>query len=328
ALTAAVIFVVVGLAIKMALFPLHGWLPGAYAESPSAVSLFLAATNTKVAIYLLLRLAFGVFGAALVFGRMPITEVGLVLACVAMLVASAVACFQSDFKYLLAWSSIAQVGYIAAGLGLATADGVTAAYLHVVNHAIIKGALFAAAGVVMLRAGSTRLRAMAGIGRTMPWTFAAIVLAGFALVGVPPTAGFISKWVLAEALIADGQWAVLAVLLVSSLLSLVYVGRVIEAGWFRRPAEPATTEPATTEPATTGPAPTEPAEPATGGTAAAGTATARRAPARPVTAERTPLAMAAATWALVLLSLVFGLAPEWPMSLAEGAAAVLVGAGG
>src|SRR5690606_34227291 len=80
ALTAAVIFVVVGLAIKMALFPLHGWLPGAYAESPSAVSLFLAATNTKVAIYLLLRLAFGVFGAALVFGRMPITEVGLVLA--------------------------------------------------------------------------------------------------------------------------------------------------------------------------------------------------------------------------------------------------------
>ena len=334
ALTAAVIFVVVGLAIKMALFPLHGWLPGAYAESPSAVSLFLAATNTKVAIYLLLRLAFGVFGAALVFGRMPITEVGLVLACVAMLVASAVACFQSDFKYLLAWSSIAQVGYIAAGLSLATADGVTAAYLHVVNHAIIKGALFAAAGVVMLRVGSTRLRAMAGIGRTMPWTFAAIVLAGFALVGVPPTAGFISKWVLAEALIADGQWAVLAVLLVSSLLSLVYVGRVIEAGWFRRPAEPepATTEPAEpepAEPASTESASTEPVtEPVTGGTAAAGTATVRRATARPVTAGRTPPAMAAATWALVLLSLVFGLAPEWPMSLAEGAAAVLGGAGG
>ncbi|TDC63735.1 monovalent cation/H+ antiporter subunit D family protein [Actinomadura sp. GC306] len=282
ALSAAVVFVFVGLAIKMALFPLHGWLPGAYAESPSAVSVFLSATNTKVAIYLLLRFAFGVFGAALVFGRMPMTDVGLVLACLGMLVASAVACFQSDFKYLLAWSSIAQVGYIAAGFSLATADGVTAAYLHVINHAVIKGALFAAAGIVVLRLGSARLSDMAGMGRTMPWTFAAIVLSGLGLVGVPPTAGFVSKWVLAEALIADGRWAVLAVLLVSSLLSLVYVGRVIEAGWFRRPAEP-------------------------------------------VAVARPPLSMTAATWALVIVSLVFGIAPEWPMSLAEGASSVLVG---
>ncbi|XRQ09856.1 monovalent cation/H+ antiporter subunit D family protein [Actinomadura welshii] len=282
ALSAAVIFVFVGLAIKMALFPLHGWLPDAYGESPSAVAVFLSATNTKVAIYLLLRLAFGVFGAALVFGRMPVTEIGLLLACLAMLVASAAACFQSDFKYLLAWSSIAQVGYIAAGFSLATADGVTAAYLHIINHAIIKGALFAAAGIAVLRLGSARLPAMAGMARTMPWTFAAIVLAGLGLIGVPPTAGFVSKWVLADALIADGRWAVLAVLLVSSLMSVVYVGRVIEAGWFRRPAET-------------------------------------------VPVERPPLAMSAALWALVLLSLVFGVAPEWPMSLAEGAASVLVG---
>ncbi|TDD35282.1 monovalent cation/H+ antiporter subunit D family protein [Actinomadura sp. KC06] len=284
ALAAAVIFVFVGLAIKMALFPLHAWLPDAYAEAPSAVSMFLSATNTKVAIYALLRFAFGVFGAALVFGRMPITEIGLLLACLAMLVASAVACFQTDFKYLLAWSSIAQVGYIVAGFSLATADGLTAAYLHIINHALIKGALFAAAGIVVLRLGSARLPAMAGLSRSMPWTFAAIVLAGLGLVGVPPTAGFVSKWVLAEALIEEGRWAVLAVLLISSLLSLVYVGRVIEIGWFRRPAEP-----------------------------------------EPVTAARPPLSMAAATWSLVLLSLVFGLAPGWPMSLAEDAAAALLG---
>ncbi|MFG2248130.1 monovalent cation/H+ antiporter subunit D family protein [Spirillospora sp. NPDC048823] len=282
ALAAAVIFVFVGLAIKMALFPLHAWLPDAYAESPSVVAAFVSATNTKVAIYLLLRLAFGVFGAALVFGRMPVTEVGLLLACLAMLVASAVACFQSDFKYLLAWSSIAQVGYIAAGFSLATADGVSAAYLHIINHALIKGALFAAAGIVVLRLGTARLAAMAGLGRAMPWTFAAIVLAGLGLIGLPPTAGFVSKWVLAEALIDDGRWAVLAAVLVSSLLSVVYVGRVIEVGWFRRPAEP-------------------------------------------VTIAKPPPSMAAATWSLVLLSLVFGFAPDWPMSLAEGAAAVLVG---
>ncbi|QFG24603.1 monovalent cation/H+ antiporter subunit D family protein [Actinomadura sp. WMMB 499] len=283
ALTAAVIFVFVGLAIKMALFPLHAWLPDAYAEAPSAVSMFLSATSTKVAIYTFLRFAFGIFGAALVFERMPITEIGLLLACVAMLAGSAVACFQTDFKYLLAWSSIAQVGYIVAGFSLATADGLTAAYLHVINHAVIKGALFAVAGILLLRIGSTRLRDMAGIGHTMPWTFAAIVIGGLGLVGVPPTAGFVSKWALAGALIESGYWPVLAVMLVSSLLALVYVGRVVEACWFRRPDET-------------------------------------------VTVERPPAFMVAAAWALVLLSVLFGLVPGWPTGLAEGAADALLGA--
>ncbi|MFD0852390.1 proton-conducting transporter membrane subunit, partial [Actinomadura adrarensis] len=164
ALTAAVIFVFVGLAIKMALFPLHAWLPGAYAEAPSAVSTFLSATSTKVAIYTFLRFAFGIFGAALVFERMPITDIGLLLACLAMLIGSALACFQTDLKYLLAWSSVAQIGYIVAGFSLATSDGLTAAYLHIINHAVIKGALFAAAGILLLRFGSTRLSELAGLG--------------------------------------------------------------------------------------------------------------------------------------------------------------------
>jgi multicomponent Na+:H+ antiporter subunit D len=285
ALTAAVIFVFVGLAIKMALFPLHAWLPDAYGEAPSAVVMFLSATSTKVAIYAFLRFAFGIFGAALVFHRMPITGIGLLLACLAMLIGSAAACFQSDLKYLLAWSSIAQIGYIVAGFSLATADGLTAAYLHIINHAVIKGALFAAAGILLLRLGSTRLPALAGLGRRMPWTFAAIVLAGLGLVGVPPTAGFVSKWALARALIEDGYWPVLAVMLVSSLLALVYVGRVVEIGWFRRAPEPETIA---------GP----------------------------------PLSMAVATWSLVLLSLLFGVAPGWPTSLAENASAVLLGGSG
>ncbi|MFI0350143.1 monovalent cation/H+ antiporter subunit D family protein [Actinomadura sp. 9N407] len=284
ALAAAVIFVFVGLAIKMALFPLHAWLPDAYAEAPSVVGMFLAATSTKVAIYTFLRFAFSVFGTALVFGRMPIAEIGLVLACLAMLIGSAVACFQQDFKRVLAWSSIAQIGYIVAGFSLATADGLTAAYLHMINHAVIKGALFAVAGILLLRLGSVRLSAMAGLGRSMPWTFAAIVVAGLGLVGLPPTAGFVSKWTLARALIEAGYWPVLVVMLVSSLLALVYIGRVIEVGWFRRVSEP-------------------------------------------VTVARPPSSMVAATWALVLLSLLFGLAPGWPTSLAEGAAAALLGGG-
>jgi multicomponent Na+:H+ antiporter subunit D len=235
ALYAAVVFVFVGLAVKMAVFPLHAWLPGAYAEAPSAVSTFVAAASTKVAIYVFCRLAFTVFGATLVFGTMPIGRVGLLLACLAMLVGSAAACFQQDLKYLLAWSSVAQIGYILAGISLATTAGVSAAYLHVINHAVLKAALFAAAGLLVLRLGSARLTALAGLGRRMPWTFAAIVVAGLGLVGVPPTAGFVSKWALAAALLDAGAWPVLVAVLASSLLALVYVGRVIEVAWFREP---------------------------------------------------------------------------------------------
>jgi multicomponent Na+:H+ antiporter subunit D len=242
ALSAAVVFVFVGLAVKMALFPLHAWLPAAYAEAPSVVSTFIAAVGTKVAIYAFCRFAFTVFGAALVFDAMPIDRVGLLLACLAMLVGSASACFQSDLRYLLAWSSVAQVGSIVAGISLATAAGVSAAYLHVINHAVTKAALFAAAGLLLVRLGSVRLSALAGLGRRMPWTFAAIVVAGLGLVGVPATAGFVSKWALATALIEDGRWPVLVALLASSLLAVVYLGRVVEVAWFREP--PAETEPA------------------------------------------------------------------------------------
>lgn len=242
ALTAAVVFVFVGLAVKIAVFPLHSWLPDAYAEAPSAVSMFISAVSTKVAIYAFLRFAFTIFGSTLVFAMLPVDSVGLLLASLAMLVGSAVACFQQDLKYLLAWSSIAQIGYIFAGFSLASASGVAAAYLHMINHAVIKGALFAAAGILLLRLGSVKLTALSGLGRRMPWTFAAVLLAGLGLIGVPPTAGFVSKWALVRALIEQGQGLVLAAVLVSSLLALVYVGRVVEIGWFRESPETAAIE--------------------------------------------------------------------------------------
>ncbi|MGB0955133.1 MAG: monovalent cation/H+ antiporter subunit D family protein [Panacagrimonas sp.] len=235
ALTAAVLFVFVGMAIKAAVFPLHAWLPGAYGEAPSVVSLFLSATGTKVALYVLIRFCFTVFGAALVFQQLPLHQIGLLLSCAAMLVGAAAACFQTDFRRLLAWSSVGQIGYIFAGICLANADGLSAAYLHLINHGVIKATLFAAAGLLLLRMGSTRLEDMAGLARRMPWTFGAILLTGLGLIGVPLTAGFVSKWALALALIEQSQWLVLISVLLSSLLALGYVGHVIEVCWFRDP---------------------------------------------------------------------------------------------
>jgi multicomponent Na+:H+ antiporter subunit D len=170
-----------------------------------------------------------------VFERLPGRDLGVLLGATAMLAGSAVACVQDDLKRLLAWSSVAQIGYIVVGLSLASAAGVAAGYLHLFNHAIIKCALFCAAGALLLRLGSTRLEAMAGLGQRMPYTFAAIVIGGLGLIGVPFTAGFVSKWALVQALIEQQAWTVIAAVLASSLLALVYVGRVVEIGWFREP---------------------------------------------------------------------------------------------
>lgn len=232
---AAVAFIFVGLSIKVALFPLHQWLPSAYAEAPSAVTAFMAATATKVAAYAMLRFADTVLGEALVFEQLPVGEIGVLLACVAMIAGSLVAIFQQDLKLLLAYSSLAQIGYIVLGIALGTADGASAGLLHVVAHAVVKCGLFVVAGVVIFRLGSERLDALNGLALRMPGVFAALLICGMGLVGVPATAGFVSKWALLQALIAEQAWVAAFTMLASSLMAVIYVGVLIERAVFRAP---------------------------------------------------------------------------------------------
>src|SRR5690606_19571162 len=144
AVVAALAFVSVGIGLKLALFPLHAWLPNAYAYAPSFATAFLAATATKVAVYLLVRLYFPVFGAAVDYASLPIGEVLFVLSVAAMFVASAVAVFETDLKRMFAYSSVAQIGYVTLGIGLANQDGLTGGIVHLLNHALMKAAIFAA----------------------------------------------------------------------------------------------------------------------------------------------------------------------------------------
>ena len=234
---AGLAFIVVGASLKFALFPLHVWLPNAYTYAPSVVSAFIAATATKVALYALMRFLFTVFGAAYAFGELPLGEVLLLLAVVAMLSGSMAAIFQTDVKRLLAWSSIAQIGYIVMGFALASTAGITASVTHMVNHGIIKGALFMAAGALFWRMRTISLNDIAGLGKDMPWTSAAFVVAGLSLIGVPATGGFISKWLLLEAVMEPGHYWLAVAILVSSLLALIYIGRVVEALYFREAPE-------------------------------------------------------------------------------------------
>lgn len=230
-------FMVVGIGMKSALFPLHIWLPNAYAYAPSVVTAFLAATATKVSIYLLLRVYFTIFGTPFAIQTMGLGDALLPLAILAMFVGSAVAIFQPDIKRMLAYSSVSQIGYMVLGVGIATTVGLTAGILHLFNHALIKGALFMAMGCVFLRVGSVRLEAMHGIAKTMPWTMGAFVAGGLSLIGVPSTVGFISKWYLILAAIERDWWFVAALIPASSLLAIIYVWRVIEVAYCRPPSD-------------------------------------------------------------------------------------------
>jgi multicomponent Na+:H+ antiporter subunit D len=230
-------FITVGASLKVALFPLHLWLPNAYSSAPSVVSVFLAATATKVGVYVLLRFFFTIFGAEFAFDAMQAGQFLLVLSVVATLVASVVALFQEDLKRMLAYSSVAQMGYVTLGVSLASEAGVTGGIVHLFNHALMKGALFMALGCLFLRTGTVRLRELEGIARTMPLTTAAFVGGGLSLVGVPATAGFISKWYLVQATLEQGRWFVAALVLVSSLVAVAYLWRVVESAYFR-PAGP------------------------------------------------------------------------------------------
>ncbi len=232
---AAFAFIVVGTGLKLALFPLHVWLPNAYAYAPSVVSAFLAGTATKVGVYVLLRFVFTVFGVRFAFETMPLGEILMVLGLLAVMVGSLVAVFQTNVKRMLAYSSVAQIGYMALGISFASVNGLVAGIVHLFNHAAMKGALFLCLACVFYRLGSVELDAMRGLGRRMPLTMAAFVAAGMSLVGVPLTVGFISKWYLVVAAIERGLWPVAAIVLIASLLALVYIWRVVEVAYFREP---------------------------------------------------------------------------------------------
>lgn len=233
----ALAFMALGLFLKMALFPLHFWLVPAYSYAPSAVSALMAATATKVSVYVLVRLMFGVFG---VDGPNLTDGIGLLimtLGITSAFVGTLAAIVETDLKRLFAQSSIAQLGYMAIGIGLMNLSGLAAAFIHLFNHALMKGALFLAVGAVAAQAGRATMDTIAGAGRQIPITMTAILFGGLALIGVPLTAGFISKLYLIRALIESHLWFLAGLSFISSALALAYVWKIVEAAWLReRPA--------------------------------------------------------------------------------------------
>jgi multicomponent Na+:H+ antiporter subunit D len=193
---------------------------------------FLSATATKVSIYVLLRILFDLYPIAY-WMEMMLPQIMLSLGCVAVIYGSYRAWQQVEMKRLLAFSSVAQIGYMVIGFSLLSESGLTASIIHLFNHAVIKSTLFIGAGVILYRTHTTELKNLRGLGKDMPWTFAAIALAGLSLIGVPGTVGFVTKWYLLEAAVEKGMWIVVVTIVVGSVLAIAYIWKIVENLYFR-----------------------------------------------------------------------------------------------
>jgi multicomponent Na+:H+ antiporter subunit D len=235
--------IVIGLAIKMALFPLHVWLPDAHSFSPPGVAALLAAVQVKAAAYALIRILFDVFGPAyLGIDGLPVSQALTWFGLAGIVVGSVLAIRQTDIKRMLAYSTVAQLGYIGVGIGLATPLALVGALLHVLNHALMKSGLFLVAGGIIQRTGLKSIPRFAGLGKRMPLTMAGFAIAALSMVGIPPLAGFWSKFYLVWGAVELGNWVVAVVIAASSLLTLVYFVRLFEQIFVREPQEAAVAE--------------------------------------------------------------------------------------
>ena len=229
----ALAFLTVGLALKIGIFPLHLWLTNSYTNAPSFVSAFLGGTTANIGIYVIIRITYGVFGRDFSYELLPLGHILIFLGSAGFIVASVVAILQDNVKRMLAYSSVAQIGYIIIGIGLANIQGISGALMQVVFHAATKTAMFMTAGAVMFMKGGVRIENFAGIGRRMPFTMSVFIISGLSLVGIPGTAGFIAKWNLLQAAISAGMWSVFAMIIISSLLTMIYVWRIVEIAFFQ-----------------------------------------------------------------------------------------------
>ena len=222
-----------GLFVKMALFPLHAWLPNAYAYSPSLVSSLVAPLTTKVMIYVMFRITLTIFTYDFAFNRVALRLPILWLAIFAIVMGSLMALGQKRLKKMLAYIIIAEVGYMVGGFWLGNRDGMSGAMLHIINDAVMTLCVFMAAGAIVYKIEDDRLSALHGVFRKMPYTMAAMVVGGLSIIGIPPTCGFFSKWYLLIGGIAAGQFAFVTALIFSSLVNVILFFRLFEIGYFK-----------------------------------------------------------------------------------------------
>lgn len=214
-------FLFTGFAIESEIFPTNGWAPDAYTAAPSPISALFSGVVVKAGIYALVRIMFTIFGYDNFFTVLAI------LGAITLLGGEMAAMVQTNIKRMLAYSSIGQVGMILLAFGINTYLGVEAALFLVFNHAVIKSLLFLSAGYMSRKAGSKEITEMKGLARKMPMTSLSFALGSFAIMGLPPLNGFVGKFLLINAAVDAGFFALAVVVLIGSFIEAVYFLKVL-----------------------------------------------------------------------------------------------------
>jgi len=225
-------FIVGGLFIKVAVFPVHTWQPDAYQRAPDAVTAYISALVSTAAAYALIRVTYTVFTVDFLTANRTLASAVVAVAGVSVVAGSALAAVQSDLKRMLAYSSVAQFGMVAAAVGLAHETALLGAVVHLVGHGLTKFGLFLGLGLFGLGYGARTVEDLASLSRRAPFTSGAFVVLLLSLVGVPPSIGFVGKWYIGLGAVRAGSWGIAAVIFLSTLLTLAYSARIIERLYF------------------------------------------------------------------------------------------------
>jgi multicomponent Na+:H+ antiporter subunit D len=231
----AVACFVIGFGIKMALFPLHGWQPDAYNYAHPGSAAFIAGCMSKVPAYAMIRFLFYMFGVDNPVVKAALDVIGI-LGIAGILLGSFMALAQYDFRRMLAYSSVAQIGYIAIGLAMGNLYGFIGAVLHIINHAFMKSALFFVIGGIQYRFGEVNIYRLGGMNKKVAISSITVTLAALSMIGIPPTGGFFSKWYLLLGAYTGEQYVYIGVLVISSLLNAIYFFRILEQMFVQREA--------------------------------------------------------------------------------------------
>lgn len=223
----AMLFILLGFGMKMALFPLHGWQPEAHTNAHAGADPIIAGLMVKIPAYVLIRFFYYVFDANGQHVESMVLMVA-VMSCIGIVYGSVKAVAQKDIRRMLAYSSLGMMSYIGMGIALGNYYGLIGAVLHIINHSIMKSALFFGSGALKYKYGLVELSRLGQIYRKMPKTMAVMVLCALSMIGIPPTAGFFSKWYLALGALEKGWYVCIALLVISSLLNAIYFFRFFE----------------------------------------------------------------------------------------------------
>jgi multicomponent Na+:H+ antiporter subunit D len=232
ALTTIFFAYLAGFGVKAAIMPLHGWVPDAHPAAPSPASALLSGVILKAGAFGIIRVVFNVFGIELM-RELNVFIVMAILACITIVVASVFALTQDNLKRRLAYSSIGQVSYIILGLAMLAQDGALGGVMHLTHHALMKGCLFLCAGVILVKTGKKNISEMKGVGYKLPITMICFSVCALAMMGTPPSVGFITKWLLGGGSLEAGLPVYIVVLLISALLNAAYFLPVIYIAFFR-----------------------------------------------------------------------------------------------